>query len=255
MNSDHGRLRRLVLGCEDLEGSQREEALAHLAECPDCRRLREQVLAAEAVIRSVERLPEAEPAPDPAAKASLEALLGAVSGSRFTATRVVPLALAAALALVALAPLLGPSSPVRDLQVGSPLVLRGDSGAAADLRHGVSFRLNEAGYPVLIHVDGAGDARLLHPRQGEAPALYPEGELVFLPRPGAAGDWRENLAPGCETYVLAVIAADEPPEAQSLESFILKASPGPRRDAVGDLRRRLKDVFGNAAVRDDPDCP
>jgi len=254
MNSDHGRLRRLVLGCEDLDGPLRDEALAHLEECPDCRRLREQVLAAEAVIRSVDRLPEAEPAPDPAAKASLEALLGTVPRSRFTPARVVPLALAAVLALVALAPLLGPSSPVRDLQVGSPLVLRGDSGAAADLRHGVSFRLEKAGYPVLIHVDGAGDARLIHPRQGEEPALYPAGEPVFLPPPGVAADWRENLAPGCETYVLAVSAADEPPEAQSLESFIFKASPGPRRDAVGDLRRRLKDAFGNAAVCEDPDC-
>ncbi len=254
MKSDHGRLRRLVLGCEDLDGPLRDEALAHLEGCPECRRLRDQVLAAEAVIRSVGRLPEAEPAGDPAAEASLEALLGKASKSRFSPSRVVPLALAAVLALVALAPLLGPSSPVRDLQAGSPLVLRGDPSGAAALRHGVSFRLESPGHPVLVHVDGAGDARLVYPRQGEVPALFPEGELVFLPPPGTAADWRGNLAPGCETYVLAVTAADAPPAAGSLASFLFSASSGPRRDAVDAARRRLEAAFGNAAVCDDPDC-
>lgn len=254
MKQDHARLRRLVLGYEDLGGSLRDEALAHLAECSDCRRLRDRVLAVEAVIRSVKPLPATEPAPDPAAEASLEELLGAAPRSRYSPSRNVPLALAAMLALIVLVPLLRPSDPVRDLRVGSPLVLRGESDAAADLRRGVSFRMERAGYPVLVHVDGAGDARLVYPRPGEAPTLYPEGESVFLPPPDTASDWRKDLAPGCETYILAVGDATAPVQAATLVSFHFVESSDPRGNAVRDVRRRLQAVFGNAAVRDDPDC-
>lgn len=257
MESEHGRLRRLVLGIEDLDGASREEALAHLEQCPECRRLRDQVLAAEAVIRSVGLLPEAPSVADPAADASLEALLGTVPRSRFTPFRMVPLALAAvlALALVALGPLVRSSGPVRELRIGSPLVLRGNPADATDLQQGVSFRMARTGYPVLVHVDGAGNARLLYPAPGEVPALYREGELVLLPPPESARDWRAGLAPGCETYLLSVTEAAAPPGSGSLELLRFGASAGPRPAAVEATRRRLDDAFGNVAVRNHPDCP
>lgn len=255
MNDRHRRLRRLVLECDDLDGMLRDQALAHLQECHECRDLRDRILAVEEAVRSVAPLPEIGPAPDAAAEASLERLLETVRTGRFPRARaVVPLALVAGLAAVVLLPLLGPSGPVRDLQVGAPLVLRGDPAVGEELLRGVSFRLERPGYPVLVHIDGAGDARLVFPRPPAAPAPCSADELVFLPPPGSPGAWRDDLAPGCETYVLAVADLDSPPTAGSLTAFLFDASSGSRRDAVGDVRRRLKAAFGNAAACDGPDC-
>jgi hypothetical protein len=255
MNDQHRRLRRLVLGCDDLDGALREQALAHLEECRECRELRARVLAAEEAFRSVEPLPEIGPPADAEAAASLDRLLKTGRTSRLPRVgTLVPLALAAGLALVLLGPLLGPSGPVRDLQMGAPLVLRGHPAAGDALLQGVSFRLEKPGYPVLVHIDGAGDARLVHPRSPEEPAPCPAGERVFLPPPGPPGTWRTEPAPGCETYVLAVADLGSPPSAGSLAALLLDASSGSRRDAVAEVRRRLNAAFGNAAVCNGPDC-
>lgn len=255
MNDRHRRLRRLVLGCDDLDGALRDSALAHLEECRACRDLRERVLALEESVRSVAPLPEVEPAPDAGAAASLDLLMESVRPNRFRgAGAMVCLSLAAGLALIVLWPLIGPSGPVRDLQVAAPLVLRGSPATSVDPSQGVSFRLEEPGYPVLVHIDGAGDARLVFPRPADAPARYPDGERVFLPPPGSSGAWRADLAPGCETYILAVADLDSPPTTGSLAPFVFTAASGARRDAVGNMRRRLSATFGNAVLCDGAGC-
>jgi hypothetical protein len=131
---------------------------------------------------------------------------------------------------------------VRDLRIGSPLVLRGEASAPAAEAHGVSFRLTKSGYPVLIHVDGAGAVRLLHPASGAPPTRLGKDRLALLP-PGGADAWRADLAPGTETYLLAV-ATREPPDPRSLQSLLggldpLAGADDPRcRRASLRVRRR-----------------
>ena len=258
MNVDHARLRGLVLALEELEAPEQVEAEAHLHACGDCRRVRDHLLAAERRLRDVPGLSATD---DPLAtassleraqaQASLTALLASQrTRFRLRLRRIMPLAIAATIVFAAVLPTLGRRSPVRDLAIGSPLVLRGDAQSPAAAAHGVSFRLVHDGYPVLIHVDGAGVARVLHPAPGTTPARVPADQLVLLPPPRSSMDWRTGLAPGCETYLLA-IATDAAPDLSALRT----APAGASRDAaVRDAAKQLRRLVGAVVRRDGPGC-
>lgn len=257
MNSDCSKLRRLILVEEDLEPQERDGVREHLQRCAACRALRDRLLAAESVARSVESLPETD-APLASlseveraqARASLAALLAA-QGRRPLPRwrRPLPLALAAVVALAIVLPVLQRGAPVRDLRIGSPLVLRGEAAAPAAEAHGVSFRLTKSGYPVLIHIDGAGAVRLLHPAFGVPPARLAKDRLALLP-PGGTDAWRADLAPGTETYLLAV-ATREPPEPRRLQA-LLAVSTRSREQTIRDVAERLCAYVGEVSRLDGP---
>ncbi len=257
MTSECTRLRRLILVEEDLEAQELSEVRRHLQSCSACRSLRDRVLTVEDAVRAVAALPET---PDPLAasseverdqaRASLSALLAAPAtrpSPRWW--RPLPLALAAVVALAVFWPALQSGAPVRDLRVGSPLVLRGGTPAPAGETHGVSLRLKKPGYPVLVHIDGGGAARLLHPTAGAPPALMAEGRLVLLPT-GDAPAWRADLAPGPETYLLAV-ATREPPDPAQLRALLAIAA-GTRQEAIRTVAERLSATVGKVSRCDDP---
>ena len=257
MTSECTRLRRLILVEEELGEQELAEARRHLQACPACRALRARVLAVEDAVRSVAALPET---PDPLASSSevervqardsLAALLAAQETRpprRWR--RAPPLALAAVVALAVILPVLQLGSPVRDLRVGSPLVLRGDAETPAGGTHGVSFRLKKSGYPVLVHIDGDGAARLIHPAAGAPPALLAKDRLVLLP-PGEEAVWRADLAAGPETYLLAV-ATKGPPDREHLQA-LLPVAAGSRQDAIRAVTAQLSDAVGKVSRCDDP---
>jgi hypothetical protein len=246
---------------EELDADERRDAEAHLRDCAECRRLRERLVAAEGTLRAVPGLSADE---DPLAAASeleraqagasLAALLaGQRTPFRSRLRRIMPLAIAATIVFVTVLPILGRRSPVRDLAVGSPLVIRGDEDSPAATEFGVSFRLTRAGYPVLIHIDGAGVARLIYPAPDEAPTSVPADRLVLLPPPRSSQAWRAELAPGCETYLLA-IATDSVPDAGTLAALNAAAAGGSRDDAVRGAAKRLGKMVGTVLRRDGPGC-
>jgi len=254
---DCTRWRQPILLVEDLEAPESSEAREHLRTCAACRALRERVLAVEDAVRSVEALPETtEPLAASSeveraqARASLAALLAAQDARRFPLwRRPLPLALAAVVALAVVLPSLQRGAPVSDLRIGSPLALRGDASAPAGEAHGVSFRLKEAGYPVLVHIDGAGVARLLHPPAGAPPPLLAKDRLALLP-PGRSDAWRAELAAGPETYLLAV-ATREPPEPAQLQALLAVAA-GTRQETIRAVRARLAAAVGEVSRCDGP---
>lgn len=257
MTSECTRLRRLVLVEEELGEQELAEARRHLQECPACRALRARVLAVEDAVRSVAALPET---PDPlAASSEVERVqardsLAALLAAQETRPprrwrRAPPLALAAVVALAVILPVLQRGSPVRDLRVGSPLVLRGDTETPAGGTHGVSFRLKKSGYPVLVHIDGDGAARLIHPAVGAPPALLAKDRLVLLP-PGGEAVWRADLADGPETYLLAV-ATKGPPDREHLQA-LLPVAAGSRQEAIRAVTAQLSDAVGKVSRCDDP---
>ncbi len=257
MTSECTRLRQLILVEEDLEAQELSEVRRHLQGCSACRALRERVLAVEDAVRSVAALPET---PDPLAalsrierrqaRSSLAVLLFTHGGRQFPWWwRSLPLALAAVVAFAIVLPALQRGAPVRDLRIGSPLVLRGEASAPAAEAHGVSFRLTKSGYPVLIHVDGAGAVRLLHPAFGAPPTRLGKDQLALLP-PGGEDAWRADLAPGAETYLLAV-ATREPPDPGRLEA-LLTVSTGSREQTIREVAERLSAAVGEVSRRDGP---
>jgi hypothetical protein len=262
MTTEHERLRGLVLVLEDIEGDELARATAHLASCPSCAELRTRLSSAEARMRGV---PGLSAAPDPlatlppadraAAAASHRALLaGADSGGHGRGRswpRLLPMALAAGAALVFLVPALVDRGPVRDLQLGSPLVLRGDHAAAP--AHGVSFRLSRPGYPVLLHVDAGGEVRLLYPVPAEPMRQVSAGAALMLPTPEQGDAWRSGLTPGCGTYLLAV-ATERPPAPERLASFAALSTDGDRRAAVRGAASLLRDTVGAVERLDDEGC-
>ncbi|MEZ4386075.1 MAG: hypothetical protein R3D98_00575 [Candidatus Krumholzibacteriia bacterium] len=265
MKTDHAELRRMVLMLEDLDDAERRVAADHLAGCDACARLREGVLRAEGVARAVAGLPAADDDPlaglseaeRAQARASLGTLLaggGAAGARRRLLHRVIPLALAAAAALLILLPGVGERTPVQDLQIGSPLVLRGAPGSPATIEHGLSFRLRHDGFPVVLHVDGAGTVRLIHPSPGSPPRKWSQGERVLLPSPDRQAVWRSALTPGCETYLLA-IATKHAPTAADLAALAALPPAAGRDEAVRAASRRLGELVGTVARRDAAGCP
>lgn len=260
MTTDHDRLRRLVLVLEDLEGGELAMASAHVAQCPACAGLRASVIAAETRMRTV---PGLSTAPDPlaalgaeeqaAAAASRAALLaGSDGGARAPRwPRLLPMALAAAAALALLFPALAARGPIRELQLGSPLVLRG--GDAATAGRGVSFRPSRAGYPVLVHVDAGGTVRLLYPTGGDAGRPVAAGVAVLLPRPEHGDAWRSGLTPGCGTYLLA-LATERPPTTAQLAALAALTTAGEPGPAVREAARRLRELAGAVERLDDEGC-
>lgn len=261
MAPDHAHQRRLILGHEDLEGDERAEADAHLAQCATCRRLLDRVLAAEAAVRSVASLPATG---DPLAGLSdVERAQARISRDslrkdgperslfRFRPRRLLQFAIAAVMVFAVLLPVLHHGTPVRDLQIGSPLVLRGGDDEPAATEHGVSFRLARAGYPVLIHVDGAGVARLVFPAPGTPPSRFAKGQQALLPPPQAGLRWRDALAAGCETYLLAIATGPTPPDLSTLTHLPTAAS---RDDALRAASKRLVRLAGPVARRDASNC-
>lgn len=259
MTHEHERLRQLVLCLEDLDGDERQQAEAHLAGCVDCARLRARVLAVEARVRMVPALPDAS---DPLvgfgdderaqARASRERLLaGQRNDFRRKLRRIMPLALAAVAATAVLAPLAARRPILRDVQIGSPLVLRGGTPPAADF--GLGFRMARAGYPVLLHVDAAGRVRLLYPALNDPAARFVRDQLVLLPPPDDGDAWRANVPTGCETYLLA--AALVPPGPQALFDLASLPPAPTRAEAVRAASRRLADLVGKVVRRDAEGCP
>ncbi len=256
MSREHDQLKEMILVLEDLDGGERKSAEEHLGACASCRRLRERLLEAEAAGRDTNPLPledtpltsltEIERAQ---AGSSLSALLNPASRRRARRTRwIAPLALAAALVLVALAPHLRRDSMVHDLRIGSPLVLRDAAHDPAASKHGVSFRLRLAGYPVLVHVDGDGIGRLVYPSPGELPGLRPAGKLILLPPPAMLHTWRSGIAPGRETYILAVFDPDSPPGREELAALSNLEPGADRGETIRRFHRMLK-TAGATVVR------
>lgn len=262
MTTDHDRLRGLALVLEDLEGDELALARDHLAGCAECAGLRERVTAAEARMRAVpglsaarEPLASLSPAERAAADVSRRALVaGAVTdgrGRRKTWPRLLPMALAAGAALIVLGPSLTGRGPVRDLRLGSPLVLRGEASTTPP--RGVSFRLARSGYPVLLHVDAGGAVRLLHPAPASPSPPLAAGTLVLLPPPESGDAWRSGLTPGCGTYLLAV-ATGRPPTPAQLAALATLTTGGDRRAAARGAERLLRETIGAVERLDDEDC-
>lgn len=262
MTTEHERLRGQVLVLEDLEGDELAQATAHLESCRDCADVRARLTAAEARMRAVPGLSAARdplaslpPAERAAAAASREAILaGAGAGGNGRARswpRLLPMALAAGAALVFLVPTLADRSPVRDLQLGSPLVLRGDEAVAP--ARGVSFRLSRPGYPVLLHIDAGGKVRLLHPATAEPTRPVAAGAAVMLPTPEQGDAWRSGLTSGCGTYLLAV-ATERPPVPERLAAFAALSTDGDPRAAVRGAASLLRDTVGAVERLDDEGC-
>jgi hypothetical protein len=252
MSKEHDRLRGMVLVLEDLEEADRRAADEHLRSCDACRRLRERLLAAEAAGRGADPLSaDVDPlggltdVERAQAGASLSALVKARTRRKVVSlTWIAPLAIAAALIAIALHPdlhrHLRPGELVLDLQVGSPLVLRSALDAPAATRHGVSFRLRHPGHPVLVHVDGEGVGRLIHPLPGAPAPLQAAGKLVLLPPPAREDAWRGDLAPGPETYLLSVSDQDSPPDPMELAALSSLTPGGDREEIIGRLYRALE---------------
>jgi hypothetical protein len=260
MSQEHERRRRQVLMLEDLDGVERERADEHLESCASCRRLRERLLAAEATGREFARPPSGD---DPLgglseleraqARASLAALQRtARRGSPVNLGRLTPLALAAILLAAVLLPLQRERSPVSDLQVGSPLVLRGEASQAAATEHGVSFRLRQAGYPVLLHVDALGTVRLLYPEPGSQPEKHAADQLLLLPPPGRGADWRADLPSGRETYLLGVVPGDSPPSGADLGRLPGLIAGPDREQVAAQALRQLQAICGRAVRLEAP---
>jgi len=260
MSQEHERQRRQVLELEDLDGEERAQAVQHLESCASCRRLHERVLEAEAVVREFARPPSGE---DPLgslsrleraqAQASLATLKRSERRSRaVNLKRLAPLALAAVLLAALLIPWQQEQSPVSELQVGSPLILRGEGQPAATLEHGVSFRMQQAGYPVLLHVDALGTVRLLHPAPGAEPAFYAADQLLLLPPPSRSADWRADLPPGRETYLLAVATGEAPPPTADLEGLAGREPGADREQVAVEILRQLQAICGHAVRLEAP---
>lgn len=262
MTTEHERQRGLALVLEDLEGDELAQATAHLASCRTCAELRARLSSAEARMRAVPGLSAARdplaslpPADRAAAAASLQAMLaGAGAGGHGRARpwpRLLPMALAAGAALIFLVPALVDRGPVRDLQLGSPLVLRGDDAAAP--APGVSFRLSRPGYPVLLHIDAGGEVRLLHPVPTGPMRQVAAGAAVMLPTPEQGDAWRSALTPGCGTYLLAV-ATEQPPAPERLAAFAALSTDGDQRAAVRGAANLLRDTVGAVERLADEGC-
>ncbi len=256
MSREHDRLKQMILVLEDLDGAERKSEEEHLDACVSCRRLRERLLEAEATGRDTDPLP-LEDAPlnrlteieRAQARSSLSAILNPGTRRRARSIRwIAPLAVAAALVLVALAPHLRRDSAIYDLRVGSPLVLRDAADEPAASRHGVSFRLRSAGHPVLVHVDGEGVGRVVYPSPDELPRLRAAGKLILLPPPAGEDMWRSSLAPGRETYILAVFDPDSPPGREGLEA-LSNLEPGADRGETIRRFYRMLEYAGSAVVR------
>ena len=183
------------------------------------------------------------------ARLSFTALRRTREQSIFTRWKpVIPMALATVLVLVILAPSMRRHSLVYDLQVGSPLVMRSVEEASPAAKHGLSFRLRRAGHPVLVHVDGEGAARLIYPAPGEGPSPRQADQLILLPPPGVVPEWRSDLAPGRETYLLAVFDAGAPPGQQELAS-LPRLGPGLDREETIRRVRKALGAGGSTVVR------
>lgn len=248
MSMEHDRLRQMILVLEDLDGADREAADEHLGACDSCRRLRERLLEVEAAGRDVDPLPLDDDHLDGLtaterlqARSSLSALVNRRT-RRMTQNLkwIVPMAMAAALVMIALAPHLRRDGVVYDLRVGSPLVLRDATDAPAASRHGVSFRLRRPGHPVLVHVDGAGAGRLVHPLPGDPPGPLVADRLVLLPPPARGDSWRDGLAPGQETYLLAVSDPGSPPDQDALADLSTPEQVTDREETIRRLHKMLE---------------
>lgn len=261
MNRDHERIRRQVLGLEDLEGDQRQQALQHLETCAACRHLRERLLQAEASIRDFARVPANDDDPlrglTSLGRAQARASLAALTATRRRrgAVNLKGLAtFAAATVLLAaiLVPLQRQRSPLEELRVGSPLVLRGQAVLDAATEHGVSFRLRKASYPVLLHIDAAGAVRVLYPPAGAEPVLHEAGRLLLLPPPGSVPDWRASLPAGRETYLLGLAPAGGPPAIDHILGLAGGASGVGREEVATRVRQRLQVVCSHVERLDAP---
>lgn len=237
MTEPHDDQRANVLALEDLDGPDREVALAHLETCPECRSLREALLAREALARPAGSLPPParwdalviDDMSHAGERRSLAALLQreASRGSGRPARRpawqwLVPAAAAAVITLLLVsrprspepspadtaAPrAAAPSAPVAvtGLMIAPGSGMRG--GAGDTWRTGDAFTLRFAlatsAPVVVVHVDPRGVAALLVPDSASdaAPVLGP-GEVV-LPPSDAALRWTFEGVTGTESFLIA----------------------------------------------------
>jgi len=233
--TDHEAQRADVLALEDLAGPDREAALAHLEACPECRSLREALLAREALARPAGSLPPParwdalvlDDMSQAGERRSLAALLQRQGsrGSERPARRPawtwwVPAAAAAAIAVfVAVRPQApqpgAPPSVVADTPAPQPpAAISGLTLApGADMRGGssetwrtgdaftLSFTLESAAPVIVVHVDPRGVAALLVPDSASdaAPLLGPGA--VTLPPAGVR--WTFEGSPGDESFLVA----------------------------------------------------
>ncbi|MCP4290973.1 MAG: hypothetical protein GY780_03950 [bacterium] len=273
MNKDkkHEEFKKLILGYEDLVDNDRLLADKHLLNCVSCREMLTNLQKVEresfqseglSLEKPLHGLPEED---HRQAQKSLNELKKKNSQSKpgKNPRRLipwVPLALAASLLLVFFVSPLSNDNNIQNFQMGSPLVLRGESGSGT-LQYGVSFQLKRAGYPVLFHLDGAGEIRIISPDPGRNILIAEPGKWHYLPfveldsNGSSKNEWRKDLASGPETYLLSVSELS-PPNKQQLEKILTEISENSqivdRNERVRQLQDRLPDYMGPLKRIDSP---
>jgi hypothetical protein len=162
-------------------------------------------------------------ASEPAAATSFVARLRALRG--FRPWMLAPVAAAAGVLVLFLLP--GPRDEgvqVHDLGL---VAVSGVRGEGAPAEQGISptpvsrtiwrtgeafrlrFRLAEAGYPVIVHIDPKGRVALLHPEEAAAPLTrFPAGATIELPSPDSDSEWTFEAETGPETFLVAAATID-----------------------------------------------
>ncbi len=274
MTDTHSDWRERTLALEDLEGPDREAALAHLETCPECRSLREAILAREAQARPAGSLPPPSRwdalALDDLSRAgerrSLAALLEreAHRGRERPARRPafhwwVPAAAAAAVIMAVMTtrtpppspietpgPITSPATPplslpaeVHGLLIAPGPGLRGGVGSKWHTGDAftIDFTLESRSPVIVVHLDPRGAASLLVPDSAgaRAPVLGPG--LVTLPPEGAGVRWTFEGEPGTETFLIATFAG--PPDVAAVAAALSTIAPGDRAEALRAAYRAL----------------
>lgn len=274
MTDSHADWVERSLALEDLEGPDREATLVHLQACPECRSLREALLAREAQARPAGSLPPPERwdalALDDVSRAgerrSLAALLererslGSERPARRPALRwLVPAAAAAAIVAVLWTrtpppappapapsgtpapapPLAEPSARITGLTIAPGPGLRG--GAEAGWRTGdaftLRFTLERAASVVVVHVDPQGVAALLVPDSPAEPAPRLGPGEVTLPDPASGERWTFEGEPGAESFLIASFT--RPPDVRALALSLPMEPAADREVRVRDVVRVL----------------
>jgi hypothetical protein len=270
-NSEHEKLRRLVLAWEELDEAERAAASAHLAECPSCRELLARFEQRECEPGPRGALPNDAPALDPAdlarAEASRHALLERLGVGepasvvprparprRGWAPRVVRWAwlapAAAAAAVIAVVWLASPRPDAREvvqeLVAVRPGTVRGEGSPAAPRdgtwRTGEAFelrvRLARPGWPALVHVGPDGAVTLLRPAASDTTSV---GAGVRRFGPADAGDaWLLEDPPGDEDLLLGLRTSGPVNRGALLRALEDAEAQAPRAARVDAVRRAIE---------------
>lgn len=269
MNSEHERLRRLILAWEDLDEVERAAAEAHLVDCEACRALRAHFERRERDVGPRGALPETTPALDPAerqrARASRHALLerlgvgesasplpGAARPRSAWIPRLprwswmAPAAAAAVFAFLWLART-GPQGDavLEEFAAVRTSVLRGGDSLAAPLdsawRTGETFelrvRLARPGWPAVVHVGPDGLVTLLRPEEADTSSM--DVGVQRLGPVDAGESWVLEDPPGAEDLFVALRPRGPVDREALLQALRAAERSGTRASRLEAVRRAL----------------